>query len=108
VATASYQVDPPSGGDHLTAPASAGAYQVGNVPVDGNLVHALEHGFVILWHHPNVAGAQRDRLLDIAEPYEQDVLVGPAPPCLHRSSLPPGTCDSMSLSAEPTLLSRFI
>jgi hypothetical protein len=77
-----YQVDPPSGGDHLAAPASAGSYRVGNVPADGNLVHSLEHGFVILWHRPDLADAQLDQMLDVAEPYARDVLVVP------RASLP--------------------
>jgi thiol-disulfide isomerase/thioredoxin len=32
-------------------------------------VYSLEHGFVILWHHPDLADAQLDQLLDVAEPY---------------------------------------
>ncbi len=79
VSNPSYQVDPPSGGDHLAAPASAGRYQVGNVPPDGNLVHALEHGFVILWHRPDLAGGELDQLLDVAGRHTRDVLVVPRP-----------------------------
>jgi Protein of unknown function (DUF3105) len=77
VASPTFRVDPPSGGDHLAAPASAGTYQVGNMPADGNLVHSLEHGFVILWHRPVLADAQLDQLLAVAGPYERDVLVVP-------------------------------
>jgi hypothetical protein len=104
----SYQEDPPSGGDHLAAPASAGTYQVGNVPADGNLVHSLEHGFVILWHRPDLAEAQLDQLLDVAEPHERDVLVVP------RASLPTPVAASawhkrlQCPAVESDVLSRFV
>jgi len=108
VATPSYQVDPPSGGDHLATPASAGTYQVGNVPADGNLVHSLEHGFVILWHRPDLADEQLDQLLDVAEPHERDVLVVP------RASLPTPVAATawhkrlQCPDVEPDVLLRFV
>lgn len=108
IASPTFRVDPPSGGDHLAAPASAGTYQVGNVPGDGNLVHSLEHGFVILWHRPDVADAQLDQLLGVAEPYERDVLVVP------RASLPTAVAATawhkrlQCPSLEPDVLSRFV
>jgi len=77
VASPSYGVDPPSGGDHSPAAASAGVYSEGNAPGDGELVHAMEHGYVILWHRPDVDDPQRDVLDDIATRFERDVLLVP-------------------------------
>ncbi|MGH9113852.1 MAG: DUF3105 domain-containing protein [Acidimicrobiales bacterium] len=75
----SYQVDPPSGGDHLAAPAPAGTYSADNVPADGNLVHALEHGFVILWQGPELTDVELDAMDDVASQHQRDVLVVPRP-----------------------------
>lgn len=79
VPAAGYQVDPPSGGDHLAAPAPAGTYSADNVPADGNLVHALEHGFVILWQGPELTDVELDAMDDVASQHQRDVLVVPRP-----------------------------
>lgn len=55
-----YEVDPPSGGDHTPQAAGPGIYE--EAPADGPLVHAMEHGFVILWHRPDLDEAQLDEL----------------------------------------------
>lgn len=47
-----YEVDPPDGGDHTPQAAAAGVYREGQVPPDGPLVHAQEHGFVVIWYRP--------------------------------------------------------
>jgi hypothetical protein len=49
-----YTVNPPSGGDHLSVAVPAGIYTGSNVPPDGNLVHSLEHGYVIVWFKPGL------------------------------------------------------
>jgi hypothetical protein len=46
-----YTVDPPSGGPHLPRPASPGFKEVAATPPDGAVVHAMEHGFVVVWYH---------------------------------------------------------
>lgn len=74
-----YEVDPPSGGDHLAAPASAGSYSEGQLPADDSLVHSLEHGFVILWHRPDV---DLEIIDEVAGRFDRDVLV------VARQSLP--------------------
>lgn len=70
-----YTMNPPSGGDHLSTPVGAGDFGDGDVPRDGNLVHSLEHGYVILWHRPDVASGQLQGLKSAADHYRRDVLV---------------------------------
>jgi hypothetical protein len=108
VANPSFEVDPPSGGDHLAAPAPAGVYQIENAPADGNLVHSLEHGFVILWHRPDTTVGQLDELLEVARQFPRDVLVVP------RSSLPTPVAATawekrlLCSATEPDVLARFV
>ncbi|OGE25284.1 hypothetical protein A3C26_04030 [Candidatus Daviesbacteria bacterium RIFCSPHIGHO2_02_FULL_39_12] len=45
---AAYITNPPTGGPHYAKSASAGIYEK-EVP-DGNLIHSMEHGAVILWY----------------------------------------------------------
>jgi hypothetical protein len=78
------------------------------MPADGNLVHSLEHGFVVLWHRPDLADAQLDQLLDVAQAYERDVLVVP------RASLATPVAATawhkrlQCPSTEPDVLQRFV
>ncbi len=69
-----FRVDPPSGGNHDPAPASAGIYD-DPVPSDGKIVHAMEHGYVILWHRPDLSAADRRLLDDVAGRFRTDVLM---------------------------------
>jgi hypothetical protein len=77
-----YRVDPPSAGDHLLSVARSGVYAGSAVPQDGQLVHALEHGYVILWHRPDLPEADLDRLEALRATRERDILV------VERPSLP--------------------
>lgn len=45
-------------------------------PADGSVVHALEHGSVVLWHRSGDDSA-RQRLGALADRYPDDVLVVP-------------------------------
>lgn len=74
-----FRVDPPAGGDHTEDVAKAGVYAGDDVPDDGRLVHALEHGYVVLWHRP---GTSTSALEQLAEDHEGDVIVA------ERASLP--------------------
>lgn len=73
-----YQVNPPAGGNHLATAASPGVY-TDTVPPDGQLVHAMEHGDVVLWHKPDVPADVLNQLRDMVNTYERDVLVVPRP-----------------------------
>lgn len=44
-----YNSDPPTSGPHYEQPAEAGFYEA--APVDEQLVHNLEHGYVIIWYN---------------------------------------------------------
>ena len=75
VASPTYRVDPPAGGDHLASVARAGVYDGDAVPPDGQLVHALEHGYVVAWHAPDLAAEQVEQLTAFQSRHEDDVIV---------------------------------
>lgn len=55
-----YSSNPPTSGPHYINPEPAGIY---DAPVpDGNLVHSMEHGAVILWHKSDLPKDQVDQL----------------------------------------------
>jgi hypothetical protein len=108
IPAASYAVDPPAGGDHDPLPASAGFYGATDVPADGHLVHALEHGFVIVWFRPAATPpATLDGLHDLAR-RDRWVLVAPRPSMAaalaatswHRRLLCPDGAVAMAAGAE--------
>lgn len=80
-----YEVDPPSGGDHNPAAASAGIFTLESKPPDAQIVHALEHGYVTIWHRPDLDSRSLDDLRAVTNRYQRDVLLVP------RESLPPTT-----------------
>lgn len=75
----SYSIDPPSGGNHDPSPIPAGDYDDGATPPDNKLVHSLEHGFVILWHRPDITTEEKATLRAIFDDYSDDVIVVPRP-----------------------------
>lgn len=78
VQSPTYTIDPPAGGSHLETSAAAGNYAVGQAPPDGQLVHSLEHGYVVLWYNPDkVKGAQLADVQAAAKAFERDTLVVP-------------------------------
>lgn len=72
-----YEVDPPSGGDHDPSAAGPGIYTVESRPTEERIVHALEHGYVTIWHRPDLAPAALDDLKALAGRYDRDVLLVP-------------------------------
>lgn len=85
VAPPSYAVDPPAGGNHDPSPAGAGNYEQANAPTDARVVHALEHGYVAIWHKPGISEKEKDVVNKVFDRYENDVLVIP------RASMPTET-----------------
>lgn len=69
-----YQVDPPAGGDHSPSPMGPGRYDAAEAP-DDRLVHSLEHGYVIVWHRPDVDAEARESLEDLQRAYSRDALL---------------------------------
>lgn len=82
VPTPTFSVNPPAGGDHAASAARAGVYGQGSTPDDGVLVHSLEHGYVIAWHHPDLPQDQLEQLTDFQSRHDEDVIVA------ERSDLP--------------------
>lgn len=74
-----YDVDPPAGGDHTPQAADAGVYEPGQAPADGPLVHAMEHGYVILWYRPGVDAETVNQLEEVSERFGDATLVVPRP-----------------------------
>lgn len=73
-----YAIDPPAGGNHSVTVAAPLVYSY-QVPPDQELVHALEHGDIVLWYRPDAPSALIEGLRGIADRYEGDVLVVPRP-----------------------------
>ncbi|HET9444002.1 MAG TPA: DUF3105 domain-containing protein [Acidimicrobiales bacterium] len=72
-----YTVDPPAGGAHEPTAAAPGFYEAGDVPSDGKLVHAMEHGFVVLWHRPDVSDATREEIEALSDRFGRELIVAP-------------------------------
>ena len=62
-----YNSNPPTGGPHYSDPAHAGIYEA--APLDGNLVHSLEHGAVILWYNPKLLS--KDQIEQVKQVFNQ-------------------------------------
>jgi len=77
-----YSVNPPSGGNHAPVWVEPHRYPVGDpAPPDVELVHSLEHGYVVVWHQPYPSPHSASTLDRLRRAYPRDVLVVP------RSSL---------------------
>ena len=57
-----YRTNPPTSGDHHPQPASDGVYDPGTTPDTGMLVHALEHGRVLVQYRPGLDARRRGQL----------------------------------------------
>ena len=77
VANPTYKVDPPAGGDHNPTAAPAGVYTAENKPPDGQLVHSLEHGYVIIWYRPDLPPTDLTALQELTQRHARDVLLVP-------------------------------
>lgn len=56
-----YNSNPPSSGAHYPDPQHAGVYT--KTPLDGNLVHSLEHGAIIIWYNPKKLSKEQTKTL---------------------------------------------
>ena len=100
-----FRVDPPAGGDHLEQVAEAGVYAGRDVPDDGRLVHALEHGYVVLWHRPD---APAEELARLAEVNEGDVIVAERPSMSVPVAATAWERRLLCQEVEPATLARFV
>ena len=70
-----YDTNPPTSGRHYQIPAEDGLYQ--QAPPDEALVHALEHGRVIVWVKPSLPQDQRADVKALFDEDEYQMLVVP-------------------------------
>ena len=70
-----YEVEPPAGGPHLASPAQPGFYVDEDVPADGNLVHAMEHGFVVLWVNPELSEEKMAQVEELSDEFGRELIV---------------------------------
>jgi hypothetical protein len=79
VPTPTYEVDPPAGGNHTPQAAGPGLYTEANAPVDGQIVHAMEHGYVVLWYRPGLDEQSLNSFRELAQKHQPNVLLVPRP-----------------------------
>jgi hypothetical protein len=72
-----YHTNPPSGGNHNPTPSPPGIFTADNTPPDSQLVHSLEHGYIIIWYKPDLPSTQLDELKSLAGRYPKDILLVP-------------------------------
>lgn len=110
VAPASYEVDPPSGGNHAPGAAPAGDYSTAQrpAPPDPQVVHALEHGYVAVWIQPNVAEEDLTALRDAVDPYSRDVLLVPRPSLKQKVSATAWGKRLLCSQVEPARIAEFV
>lgn len=70
----SFSVNPPAGGDHTGTVSEPGVFTAAEAP-DGPVVHALEHGYIAIWHRPDLPPAERDKLVELQRTKARDVLL---------------------------------
>ncbi|HUP84901.1 MAG TPA: DUF3105 domain-containing protein [Acidimicrobiales bacterium] len=70
-----YEVDPPAGGAHTDAAANPGNYRTKEAPSDGELVHAMQHGFVILWVKPGLSDAEQGEVDGLSNQFGRELIV---------------------------------
>jgi hypothetical protein len=69
-----YRDNPPTSGRHYEIPADDGLYN-GDPPPDTALVHALEHGRVIVWVKPNLPEEAREEIRALFDEDSYQMLV---------------------------------
>lgn len=79
VPSASYRLNPPSGGPHIASAASAGVYTAENAPEDSLVVHAFEHGYISVFYRPDLPAPEVKKLTKFARDNANDVLLLPRP-----------------------------
>ena len=77
VANPTFEIDPPAGGPHTAQAANPGFYQPGDAPPDVQLVHAQEHGFVILWYRPDLPSEKMTQLEQLSDQFGRELLLVP-------------------------------
>ena len=109
VPSPTYDVDPPAGGNHLgTGATSSGAYAGERVPDDGLLVHSLEHGYVVVWHQPDLEPSGLAQLTALQEASGNDVILVERPTLSVPVAATAWGHRLLCGEVEPEALERFV
>lgn len=110
VPPASYAVDPPAGGNHDPSAAPAGLYDGAgqSPPKDPQLVHSLEHGFVVIWHRPGLSEADLAAVHGVFDDHPDDVLVVPRASLKGKVAATSWGRRLLCGEVEPDVLSEFV
>jgi hypothetical protein len=101
-----FAVNPPAGGDHTGTVSGPGVFTAADAP-DGPVVHALEHGYIAIWHRPDLPTAEREKLVELQRTHARDVLL------VERPGLPVPVAATawgrrlLCQTVEPDALTRF-
>lgn len=74
-----FKVDPPAGGAHEPQAANPAFYRPGKAPSDGQLVHANQHGFIVLWYRPDLPPDKVASLEELSDEFGRELIVAPRP-----------------------------
>jgi len=103
-----YQSNPPTSGTHNPVPLPAGVY--GNNVDITQLVHSLEHGYVILWYN-GVSKDEVQQLINIQQSDPTKVIVAPDPNMPHKISITSWTrmqnCDGVNEGVIRSFIAQF-
>ncbi len=105
-----YNSNPPTSGWHWDSPQNAGIY--GSPQVQEQLVHDLEHGFIVIQYN-NLTAAETQRLVDLVQRDRYHMLLAPYPgmPAEARVTLSAWTklqyCTGVDEKAIASFISAF-
>lgn len=106
--TPTYKTIPPTSGTHNPVPLPSGVYDA-NVDVT-QLVHSLEHGYVILYYN-GIPQAQINSLVNIQNSDSFKVIVAPYPNMPYKVALVAWahrqTCDGVNEAAIRSFIAQF-
>lgn len=75
VNSASFRINPPSGGVHDKSATAPGVFSQSATPPDGQVVHALEHGDIAIWYRQDAGPDVVEALQMLNDKRPDDVLV---------------------------------
>lgn len=109
-AKVAFDVEPPSGGVHDGTAAVPGTFEANQAPPDGQIVHAMEHGDIVIWHR-ELSNEDLESLRSLVDSRPDDVFL------VSRPSLPTAIaatgwhkrllCEDLESSALRSFISRY-
>jgi hypothetical protein len=102
-----YKLDPPAGGPHLPTPANPGFYRGDDVPPDGALVHAMEHGFVVLWFKSGLSDDKMQQIEDLSDQFGRELIVAERPSLTDEVAITAWHHRALCASLDPSKVEIF-